>query len=70
MDARESKQLKVGDRVMWDADPKDAGTVTDHGYSGTTIQWDNGQYGSLHHHDAKRITLVSRSPMPRQPCSR
>lgn len=55
MNATQAATLKVGDRVMWDRKPTDAGTVVDTGYNAVTIKWDNGQTGTIHHRDADII---------------
>ena len=53
MKPSESRKLKVGDRVVWIlTSPHVAGTVTDTGYAGLTVQYDDGQVGTISHNDA------------------
>ena len=52
MTTRESKRLKIGDRVVlgvW------AGTVIDTGYAAVTIKWDDNQTGMVDHRDMQDI---------------
>lgn len=58
MTERESKKLKAGDRVMWDGDETDLGSVTECDYLCVRIKWDNGQEGTVHHADMKKISKV------------
>lgn len=51
LSAKDAANLKVGDRVMWGGAASDLGTVIDQGYCATTIKWDNGQTGIVHHND-------------------
>src|SRR5438132_13297380 len=39
--------FKIGDRVMWQGNLSDLGTVTDTGYAAITVKWDNGQIGTI-----------------------
>ena len=58
MNEPQARKLKAGDRVKWDNDPSDAGSVIDTGYLAVTIAWDNGQTGTVHIADAARIELA------------
>jgi hypothetical protein len=58
MDATASKRLKIGERVCWDEDESDLGTVVETGYNAVKIQWENGQTGILHHNDMGQVTLI------------
>jgi hypothetical protein len=62
MTIKESEQLKVGDRVAWDGDNNDLGTVIDAGHFGVMIKWDNGQVGGIAHGGMEKI---ARGPTPR-----
>jgi hypothetical protein len=41
MTGDESRELRIGDRVCWKADPKDQGVITEKNWAGVTIQWIN-----------------------------
>jgi hypothetical protein len=56
MTIHESESLKIGDRVVWDGDSNDLGTVIDAGYSGVTITWDKGETGGIAHGGMTKIT--------------
>lgn len=51
----EAKQLKNGDRVIWDKNREDLGTVETVGNAAVKIEWDNGMKGWVDFEDAKRI---------------
>jgi hypothetical protein len=58
MTGDQSRLLKVGDRVCWNTDKNDQGTVTGNEWSGVTIDWDNGRISSIHHNDMVQIEFV------------
>jgi hypothetical protein len=41
MTGEQSSTLKVGDRVFWQNDHADKGTITEKNWAGVTIKWDN-----------------------------
>jgi hypothetical protein len=41
MTGDQSRLLKVGDRVRWNANKNDQGTVSEKNWAGVTIKWDN-----------------------------
>ncbi len=54
MTSKQAKKLKIGDKVQTDKLPvgeHHEGEVTDAGYTGVTITWDDGQIGSVHFDD-------------------
>lgn len=57
MKAREANTLKVGDRVCWEGDPNDAGTVVEapRGAAGVRIAWDNGKEGWIDKRGAESV---------------
>lgn len=55
MTPAQAKALKKGDRVCWESDSFDLGTVTDNGYCAVTVAWDNGQTGTLDHRDTGNV---------------
>jgi hypothetical protein len=56
MTGQESRLLKVGDRVMWNADKNDAGIVTSKNWAGVTIRWDNREEQTFLHNDMGATT--------------
>ncbi|MEO6382142.1 MAG: hypothetical protein ABI273_17585 [Lacunisphaera sp.] len=56
MTGTESRLLKVGDRVFWNADKNDAGTVTETDWAGVVIRWDNRQEQHILHNDMSAVT--------------
>lgn len=55
MTGEQSRQLKVGDKVCWQNDQADGGTVTETSWSGLTIKWDNRSEQRVLHNDTGRI---------------
>ena len=55
MTAAESKKLKKGDRVCWQGDPADSGTIRGTSWDAVTIAWDNGHVATVHHGDMREI---------------
>jgi len=45
MTESEAKKLRVGDRVTWDHNAKDCGTVFEVGYNAVKVQWDDPSQG-------------------------
>jgi len=60
MTGDQSRRLKVGDRVCWQASLTDLGTVVGTTWNGVTIDWDDGHTMSIEHNDMMRI---ERAPM-------
>jgi hypothetical protein len=54
----ESRQLDVGDRVRWNADQKDWGTVTAKNWAGVTVKWDNRNEQAILHNNMARVERV------------
>jgi len=55
MTGEESRKLKPGDRVFWQDDVKNQGTVKGTSWSGVTIDWDDGDSTSVSHNDMAPI---------------
>lgn len=51
MTGEQSRKLKVGDRVNWDANQNDLGTITEVDWAGVLIKWDNREQQSVLHND-------------------
>lgn len=62
MNSEAATQLKAGDRVMWDGDPKDLGTVMQVGHRAAQISWDVGLIGWIAFEDATRIEKAQVTP--------
>ncbi len=59
MTSEQSRQLKVGDRVCFDGDKADRGTVTATRLRYVIINWDDGhQSFSGHNNDMRRVERV------------
>jgi hypothetical protein len=56
MTGRESRQLLVGDGVVWSGDNKDVGTVTERDWAGVTIKWANREQQKILHNDMAMVT--------------
>lgn len=55
MDRKASERLKIGDRLRYISDGA-LGTVTETGYSGVKIAWEDGQIGIIHHDDMEVVS--------------
>ena len=55
MTGSESRLLLIKARVIWNADPKDAGTVTHRDWAGVVIKWDTREQQKLLHNDMAMI---------------
>jgi hypothetical protein len=58
MTGEQSRLLKVGDRVGWEASSTDLGIVTGISWSGVTIDWDDGHTTSILRNDMARVERV------------
>jgi small-conductance mechanosensitive channel len=58
MTGDQSRQLKVGDRVCWNADENDKGTVTAIHIRYITIKWDDGHESFTGLNEMKRVERV------------
>src|SRR5665647_1608990 len=58
MTGEQSRLLKIGDRVCWQASATDLGTVTNNGWGGVVLEWDDGRTSSIHHNGMKEIERV------------
>jgi hypothetical protein len=55
MNGSQSRTLKLGDRVCWDGNANDLGLVTNNGWVGVVIKWDDGRTSSIHHNDMSKV---------------
>ena len=58
MTGAQSRTLKVGDRVIWQTDTNDLGTVTEANWAGVTIRWDNRSEQAILHNDMSAVFAV------------
>jgi hypothetical protein len=59
MTGEQSRQLRVGDRVLWGANKADQGTVAEYDWCGVLLKWDNRDKQSVLHNDMTKIERVS-----------
>jgi hypothetical protein len=55
MTSDQSRLLKVGDRVCWDNDLTDLGTVSEVDWLGVTIKWDHGHTNTLFYNGMAQV---------------
>jgi hypothetical protein len=58
MTGEQSRLLKPFDRVCWQNDPADQGTVIEKNWSGVTIKWDSRGPQAILHNDMARVERV------------
>ena len=58
MTGDQSRFLTVGDRVCWQNDQADQGTVTEENWAGVTIKWDNRSEQAILHNDMAQVERV------------
>ena len=59
MTGEQSRKLKVGDRVSWNNDHNEIGTITETNWSGVSVNWHNRNQQSILHND---MTLMFPAP--------
>jgi hypothetical protein len=58
MTGEQSRQLHVGDRVCWQNNRADQGTIAETNWAGVTIKWDNRSKQAIHHNDMAQVEQV------------
>jgi hypothetical protein len=58
MTGDQSRALSVGDRVCWNTDQNDQGTVTEKNWAGVTVKWDNRGDQAILHNDMAQVERV------------
>jgi hypothetical protein len=58
MTGDQSRTLSVGDRVCWQNDQADQGTVTEKNWASVTIKWDNRGEQAILHNDMAQVERV------------
>jgi hypothetical protein len=51
MTREQSRQLKVGNKVCWQNDQADRGTITETSWAGVTVRWDGRGDQTIQHND-------------------
>jgi hypothetical protein len=51
----QSRNLNVGQRVLWHGDGEDRGVIIARDWTGVTIRWDNGASTFYHHNDMREV---------------
>jgi hypothetical protein len=59
MTGDQSRLLKVGDRICWQNDQADQGTVTETNWAGLTVKWNNRREQTIQHNDMAQIERAS-----------
>jgi hypothetical protein len=59
MNGEQSRKLKPLDRVCWENNPTDLGTVVRTTWSEVTISWDDGHTTSIQHNDMAQVEPVA-----------
>jgi hypothetical protein len=59
MTSEQSRKLKQLDRVCWENNPTDLGTVVRTTWSEVTISWDDGHTTSVQHNDMAQVEPVA-----------
>jgi hypothetical protein len=60
MTGDQSRLLSIGDRVCWQNDQGDQGTVIEKNWSGVTIKWDSRGQQAILHNDMARVERVAK----------
>jgi hypothetical protein len=55
MTGEQSRQLKVRDRVCWQKDEADQGTVMEANWAGVRVRWDNRGEQTILHNDMASV---------------
>jgi hypothetical protein len=55
MTGEQSRLLKVGDRICWQSDQADQGTIIETNWAGVTVKWDNRSDQAIQHNDMAQV---------------
>jgi len=61
MTGEQSRLLKVGNRICWQSDQADQGTVSETNWAGLIVKWDNRSEQTIQHNDMAQIERVPAS---------
>lgn len=59
MTGEQSRALSIGDRVCWQMDQADKGTVNAKHWAGITVGWDNRSKQTILHNDMRQLERTS-----------
>jgi hypothetical protein len=59
MTGDQSRTLKAGDKVCWQNDNADKGTVIETNWAGVTIKWDNRSKQMILHNDMGQVETTA-----------
>ena len=59
MTGSDSRKLKVSDRVCWNSDKNDHGTIIEANWAGVTIKWIGRSHQTILHNDMAQIMRMS-----------
>jgi hypothetical protein len=59
MTGEQSRLLKVGDRLLWQNDQADSGTVTETNWAAVTVRWDSRTEQAIQHNDMGSLERVT-----------
>jgi hypothetical protein len=59
MTGKKSRALKVGNRVCWQKDQADQGTIAETNWSGVTVKWNSRGEQAILHNDMGHIERVT-----------
>jgi hypothetical protein len=59
MTGEQSRALSIGDRVCWQMDQADKGTVSAKHWTGITVRWDNRSEQTILHNDMRQLERTS-----------
>jgi hypothetical protein len=51
MTGEQSRRLKVGNKVYWQKDQADRGTISETNWAGVTVRWDDRGDQTIQHND-------------------
>jgi hypothetical protein len=61
MTGEQSRHLRAGDRVCWQKDNTDQGTVTETNWAGLTVKWDNRSKQDIQHNDMGQVERATKT---------
>jgi hypothetical protein len=61
MTGEQSRQLKADDKVRWQQDNTDQGTVTETNWAGITVKWDSRGEQAILHNDMGQFERATKT---------
>ena len=59
MTGEQSRALSIGDRICWQMNQADKGTVSAKHWAGITVRWDNRSEQTILHNDMRQLERTS-----------